>query len=382
MVSRCWAPVFLTSPICTISQADMRLFLCPSHFFLDCGHLWAEKEVAPGVQFYPWSGEVLALPDSEHDEIDLQNEDPRLQHGLMDNGTGSNFVKYLPHSSFVAQSNVLGHCGTMGEPIFTTIRHIYPGDRIVATYKQIRSELRIPAVHLLRITLYHKYVEKAIQEAPCNMTRRIRIRPNSEGSQTPKSDVGSLDRRSERSESGSESPKLSDEEAAVIIPNPLDFSFPLAVKPNRSKRLLPCDTCGKEFDRPSLLERHIRTHTGERPYVCDFCNKGFSTSSSLNTHRRIHTGEKPHVCKICGKCFTASSNLYYHRMTHVKEKPHPCEECPRSFSTPGDLRNHMKIHNGGPAISANNNNNQKQFDVGSFDINKLSFISNFKNIIS
>jgi len=43
----------------------------------------------------------------------------------------------------------------------------------------------------------------------------------------------------------------------------------------------------------------------------------------------------------------------------------------------------MKIHNGGPpTISANNNNNQKQFDVGSFDINKLSFISNFKNIIS
>ena len=360
----------------------MRLFLCPPDFFLDCGHLWAEKELAPGVQFYPWSGEVLALPHSPQDEIDLQNEDPRLQHGLMDNGTGSNFVKFLPHSSFISQANLLGHCGTMGEPIFTTIRHIYPGDRIVATYKEIRSELRIPAVHLLRITLYHKYVEKAIQEAPCNMTRKIRVRPNSEGSQTPKSDIGSLDRRSERSESGSESPKLSDEEAAVIIPNPLDFSFPLAVKPTRSKRLLPCDTCGKEFDRPSLLERHIRTHTGERPYVCDFCNKGFSTSSSLNTHRRIHTGEKPHVCKICGKCFTASSNLYYHRMTHVKEKPHPCEECPRSFSTPGDLRNHMKIHSSGPNISANNNNNQKQFDVGSFDINKLSFISNFKNIIS
>merc|ERR1711936_467798 len=182
-------------------------------------------------------------------------------------GTGSNFVRYLPHCAFINQSNILGHCGAMGEPIFTTIRHIYPGDRIVASYRQMREELRIPAVHLLRITLYHKYVEKAIQEAPCNLTRRITVRPNSEGS-----------------ESGSESPKLSDEEPNVIIPNPLDFSFPIAVKPTKSKRLLPCDTCGKEFDRPSLLERHIRTHAGERPYVCDFCNKGFSTSSSLNTH--------------------------------------------------------------------------------------------------
>ncbi|KAK3888527.1 hypothetical protein Pcinc_007383 [Petrolisthes cinctipes] len=75
---------------------------------------------------------------------------------------------------------------------------------------------------------------------------------------------------------------------------------------SKERSLLPCQVCGKIFDRPSLLKRHTRTHTG------------FSTSSSLNTHRRIHSGEKPHQCSTCGKRFTASSNLYYHRMTHIK----------------------------------------------------------------
>lgn len=40
--------------------------------------------------------------------------------------------------------------------------------------------------------------------------------------------------------------------------------------------VLACPDCSKAFSCQSLLERHARVHSGERPFTCNVCLKSFS----------------------------------------------------------------------------------------------------------
>ncbi|XP_073438573.1 zinc finger protein 831 isoform X2 [Dendrobates tinctorius] len=50
-----------------------------------------------------------------------------------------------------------------------------------------------------------------------------------------------------------------------------------------------CAHCGRDCLKPSVLEKHIRSHTGERPFPCNICGISFKTQSNLYKHRRTQT---------------------------------------------------------------------------------------------
>ncbi|XP_036086048.1 zinc finger protein 236 isoform X4 [Rousettus aegyptiacus] len=105
-----------------------------------------------------------------------------------------------------------------------------------------------------------------------------------------------------------------------------------------------CSYCPKSFKKPSDLVRHVRIHTGEKPYKCDECGKSFTVKSTLDCHVKTHTGQKLFSCHVCSNAFSTKGSLKVHMRLHTGAKPFKCPHCELRFRTSGRRKTHMQFH--------------------------------------
>ncbi|GIX79046.1 hypothetical protein CDAR_231911 [Caerostris darwini] len=82
----------------------------------------------------------------------------------------------------------------------------------------------------------------------------------------------------------------------------------------------PIDDCARSFYRNWDLTRHLKIHSGQKPFQCTVCSRSFSCSYNLITHNRVHSGEKPYSCDTCGRNFARSDAKMRHVKVHLKKK--------------------------------------------------------------
>ncbi|XP_039285714.1 gastrula zinc finger protein XlCGF17.1-like isoform X4 [Nilaparvata lugens] len=111
-------------------------------------------------------------------------------------------------------------------------------------------------------------------------------------------------------------------------------------------KLYSCADCSYETRWISYLKRHMRKHTGEKPFSCDLCDYKCAQSSDLKIHVRTHTGETPFSCEFCDYKCARSSNLKLHIRTHTGETPFSCELCDYKCVRSNTLKNHIRTHTG------------------------------------
>ncbi|XP_029507745.1 early growth response protein 1-like [Oncorhynchus nerka] len=101
---------------------------------------------------------------------------------------------------------------------------------------------------------------------------------------------------------------------------------PSKTPPHERPYACPVETCDRRFSRSDELTRHIRIHTGQKPFQCRICMRNFSRSDHLTTHIRTHTGEKPFPCEICGRKFARSDERKRHTKIHLRQKDKKAEK--------------------------------------------------------
>ncbi|QSZ28656.1 hypothetical protein DSL72_003155 [Monilinia vaccinii-corymbosi] len=128
-----------------------------------------------------------------------------------------------------------------------------------------------------------------------------------------------------------------------------DGSRPKKKKKVRIFKCIDYPPCKLEFTRSEHLARHIRKHTGERPFTCH-CNRKFSRMDNLRQH-----AQTVHVNETIPPDSLAASGTRYPRQPR-NDRVRPSQNRPRAATASG----HAPIHRG------HQRNSQSTSSIASF----------------
>lgn len=103
--------------------------------------------------------------------------------------------------------------------------------------------------------------------------------------------------------------------------------------------------CHVRFSAKETLNRHVKTHTGNKSYKCDLCGIAFIQRTQLKNHMFHHTGQDGVKCPHCDELFDNKSTMNRH-ISKLHDIKWRCPTCPLTFGTEDDLKSHEEAMHG------------------------------------
>ncbi|KAF8793721.1 Zinc finger protein 79 like protein [Argiope bruennichi] len=101
-----------------------------------------------------------------------------------------------------------------------------------------------------------------------------------------------------------------------------------------------CSVCQYQTRAGGNIRRHVRTHTDERPFSCAQCGKEDNECGVLY---QALMGDKHPVyrCAVCKFQSMESYKIQRHVRVHTGEKPFSCPQCGQRFSRKEHAKRHL-----------------------------------------